>query len=163
MLSAVDEATTLIEQTTGERPHLENLSFDDPALFKMISAADTIGVFQVESRAQAQTLPRLKPSNFNDLIVSISLIRPGPVQGNMVHPYLRRRAGEEQVQYPHPLLEAALEETLGVILFQETVIKASRDLSGFTAGQGEELRRALGGKRPQKEVGKYEKHLLWRG
>src|SRR5690606_28925251 len=102
----------------------------------------------VESRAQAQVLPRLKPRCFADLIVTISLIRPGPVQGNMVHPYLHRRLGEEPVSYPHPLLEAALRETLGVILFQEQVLKVARDLAGFTPGQGELLRRALGAKNP---------------
>ena len=94
-----------------------------------------------------QVLPRLQPREFNDLIVSISLIRPGPVQGDMVHPYLRRRFGEEAVTYPHPLVEPALRETLGVMLFQEQVLKVARDLAGFTPGQGELLRRALGAKR----------------
>jgi error-prone DNA polymerase len=106
----------------------------------------------VESRAQAQILPRLQPRTFNDIIVSISLIRPGPVQGNMVHPYLRRRVGEEEVTYPHPLLEDSLGETLGVVLFQEQVLKVTRDLAGFTPGQGELLRRALGSKNPQEAI-----------
>ena len=152
MLSARGDTLKLIEQTTGKPPDLSKLTFDAPEIFEMITQADTVGVFQVESRAQTQTLPRLKPKTLNDLIVSISLIRPGPVQGNMVHPYLRRRSGEERVSYPHYLLEAALEETLGVILFQEQVIKVARDLAGFTAGQGELLRRALGGKRSKQEV-----------
>ncbi len=160
MLSAIGEAVTLVEQETGERPELSQLAFDDPNLFQMMTKGDTIGVFQVESRAQAQTLPRLKPQLYNDLIVSISLIRPGPVQGNMVHPYLRRRAGVETVSYPHPLLESALEETLGIILFQEQVIKVARDLAGFTAGQGELLRRALGGKRPDKDVEKLRESFM---
>ncbi len=160
MLSAIGEAVTLVEQTTGKRPELSQLGFDDPNLFQMMSKGDTIGVFQVESRAQAQTLPRLKPQIYNDLIVSISLIRPGPVQGNMVHPYLRRRAGVETVSYPHPLLESALEETLGIILFQEQVIKVARDLAGFTAGKGELLRRALGGKRPEKDVEKLRETFM---
>src|SRR5919109_2817320 len=112
----------------------------------MIAQADTIGMFQVESRAQAQILPRLKPRCMADLIVAISLIRPGPLQGDMVHPYLRRRQGLELVTYKHPLLKPALEETLGVILFQEQTLKVARDLAGFTAGQGEQLRRALGSK-----------------
>jgi error-prone DNA polymerase len=154
MLSAIAEAVTLVEQTTGQRPNLDSLTYDDPTLFQTMTAGDTVGIFQVESRAQAQTLPRLKPRTFNDLIVSISLIRPGPVMGNMVHPYLRRRAGLETVQYPHASLEAALEETLGVILFQEQVLKVARDLAGFTAGEGELLRRALGGKRPAEAVEK---------
>jgi error-prone DNA polymerase len=127
-------------------------AFNDPAVYAMLQKADTIGVFQVESRAQAQTLPRLKPKHFNDVIVSISLIRPGPIQGNMVHPYLRRRRGQEPVRYPHPRLEAALEETLGVILFQEQVLKVARDLAGFTAGEGELLRRALGAKHAEAQI-----------
>ena len=146
MLSAIAEAVETIEQATGERPDLERLTFDDPIVYDLIARADTIGVFQVESRAQAQVLPQLKPCRFEDLIVSISLVRPGPLQGNMVHPYLRRRRGEEPVTYPHPLLEPTLAETLGVILFQEQVLKVARDLAGFTPGQGEQLRRALGGK-----------------
>jgi error-prone DNA polymerase len=121
----------------------------------MIGQADTIGVFQVESRAQAQMLPRLRPRSFADLVVAISLIRPGPVQGNMVHPYLRRRAGLEPVTYLHPLLEPALAETLGIILFQEQVLKVARDLAGFTPGQGEQLRRALGAKRAEAEIEKF--------
>ena len=121
-------------------------SFDDPAVYAMISEADTMGVFQVESRAQAQTLPRMQPRNFNDIVVEISLIRPGPVQGNMVNPFLQRRMGKEPVTYLHPSLKPALEETLGVILFQEQVLKVARDVAGFSAGQGEQLRRALGKK-----------------
>ncbi len=150
MLSAIAEALQLIEQTTGARPDLSALPFDDPAVYDMIARADTIGIFQVESRAQAQVLPQLKPHCFEDIIVSISLIRPGPLQGNMVHPYLRRHRGEEPVSYAHHLLEPALGETLGVILFQEQVLKVTRDLAGFTPGQGEGLRRALGGRNAAK-------------
>ncbi len=142
MLSAIAEAVDLVEQTVGQRPEMSKLSFDDPALYQMMTDADTVGVFQVESRAQAQVLPRLRPRTFNDVIVSISLIRPGPVQGNMVHPYLRRRTGKEP----------ALEETLGVILFQEQILKVARDLADFTAGQGEQLRRALGNKRAHEAI-----------
>lgn len=140
MLSAMDEAAKLAGVD------LDDLSFDDPAVYDMICQADTIGVFQVESRAQMQVLPRLKPRCFADLVVSISLIRPGPIQGNMVHPYLRRRLGEEEVDYYHPLLKETLKETLGVILFQEQVLKVARDLAGFSPGQGEMLRRSLGKK-----------------
>lgn len=152
ILSALTEAADHIERLTGTRIDLDALPFDDPAIYKMISQADTIGVFQVESRAQAQMLPRLKPNRFADLVVAISLIRPGPIQGNMVHPYLRRRDGLEKVTYTHPLLEPALTETLGVILFQEQVLKVARDLAGFTPGQGELLRRALGSKRADEAI-----------
>ncbi|CAG0995213.1 hypothetical protein ANRL2_03510, partial [Anaerolineae bacterium] len=137
----------IIEATTGIQIDLSGLTFDDPTVFAMITAADTIGLFQVESRAQSQLLPRLRPTCFEDLIVAISLIRPGPIQGNMVHPYVRRRSGLEPVTYVHPLLKPALAETLGVILFQEQVLKVARDLAGFTPGQGELLRRTLGSKR----------------
>jgi len=147
MLSAISESLEFIEELTGSVPDLDNLPADDPAVYEMIGRADTLGVFQVESRAQAQMLPKLWPRCFNDLVVAISLIRPGPIQGHMVHPFLRRRQGLESIEYAHPLLEASLSETLGVILFQEQVLKVARDLAGFTPGQGELLRRALGSKR----------------
>jgi error-prone DNA polymerase len=160
MLSAIAEAIQWVQLQTGAALELERLSFDDPAVYDMICAADTIGVFQVESRAQAQVLPRLQPRTFADLIVSISLIRPGPVQGDMVHPYLRRRLGTEPVHYFHPLLKPALKETLGVILFQEQVLKVARDLAGFSAGQGELLRRALGGKNPIAEITRLQEAFI---
>ncbi len=160
MLSAIAEAEAIVTELTGQSPQLDHLTFDDPAIYGMIAAADTIGVFQVESRAQAQILPRLKPRYFNDLIVTISLIRPGPIQGDMVHPYLRRRLGVEPVTYLHPLLESALSETLGVILFQEQALKVARDLAGFTPGQGELLRRALGGKRGDQEIERFRAAFL---
>ena len=155
MLSAIAEALKHIKATTGERLDLDALNFDDPAIYQMLTAADTIGVFQVESRAQQQVLPRLKPTCFNDIIVSISLIRPGPLQGDMVHPYLRRRSGEEAADTLHPLLADTLAETLGVILFQEQVLKVARDLAGFTAGQGELLRRALGNKHAHEAIAQF--------
>lgn len=147
MLSAVSETVAIVEEREGAAPDLDGLTFDDPAVYEMIAGADTLGVFQVESRAQTQMLPTLQPRCFNDLVVAISLIRPGPIQGDMVHPYLRRRQELEPVTYAHPALEPALKETLGVILFQEQVLKVARDLAGFTPGQGEQLRRALGAKR----------------
>jgi error-prone DNA polymerase len=153
MLSALSEAVRLVHTSMGAKLDLDRLTFDDPAVFDLIARADTIGVFQVESRAQAQILPRLKPRDMVDLIVAISLIRPGPLQGDMVHPYLRRRQRLEPVTYKHPLLKRALAETLGVILFQEQVLKVARDLAGFTAGQGEQLRRALGSKRAEQAIG----------
>ncbi|MEW5956273.1 MAG: error-prone DNA polymerase [Chloroflexota bacterium] len=144
MLSAISDTLALIKESSGVSLDLKHLDFADPEIYRMIARADTIGVFQVESRAQAQLLPRLQPRCFNDLIIAISLIRPGPIQGNMVHPYLRRRAGLEPITYLHPSLEPALAETLGVILFQEQVLKVAACLAGFTLGQGEQLRRALG-------------------
>ncbi len=160
MLSAVSEAAALVAETTGVSPDLDALTFDDPAVYQMIGQADTIGVFQVESRAQAQMLPRLKPQQFGDIVVGISLIRPGPIQGNMVHPYLRRRQDLEPVSYLHPLLKPALAETLGVILFQEQVLKVARDLAGFSPGQGEKLRRALGAKRATEEIARFRDAFL---
>jgi error-prone DNA polymerase len=149
MLSALTEAEQAARQV-DPRVCLDCLTFDDPAVYEMIAQADTVGVFQVESRAQAQILPRLQPRCMADLVVAISLIRPGPLQGDMVHPYIRRRLGQEPVSYAHPMLEPALSETLGVILFQEQVLKVARDLAGLTAGEGEQLRRALGsGRGPQ--------------
>lgn len=160
MLSAIAEAVAIVETTTGERPDVHALTFDDPSVYAMIARADTIGVFEVESRAQAQVLPRLKPRCFNDLVISISLIRPGPLQGEMVHPYLRRRKGEEPVRYAHPLLEPVLTSTLGVILFQEQVLLVARDLAGFTAGQGELLRRALGKKHAVTAIERFQDEFL---
>lgn len=146
MLSLIAEAARTVETQASTVLDLSRLPFDDPAVYALIGRADTIGVFQVESRAQSQMQPLFKPQCFEDLIVAISIIRPGPIQGDMVHPYMRRRLGEEPVTYPHPRLKAALEETLGVILFQEQVLKVARDLAGFSPGQGELLRRALGSK-----------------
>lgn len=160
MLAAITDGIQLVEELIGKDPDLDHLAFTDPAVYQMIGQADTIGVFQVESRAQAQMLPRLKPHCFADLIVGISLIRPGPIQGNMVHPYLRRRQGLEPVTYLHPLLEPALAETLGVILFQEQVLKVARDLADFTPGQGEQLRRALGSKRATQEIERFRSAFL---
>jgi error-prone DNA polymerase len=160
MLSAITETLAWIETLEGAAPDLDKLSFDDPAVYEMIGRADTIGVFQVESRAQAQMLPRMKPNCFNDLVVAISLIRPGPIQGNMVHPYLRRRLGLEPVTYAYPSLEPALAETLGVILFQEQVLKVARDLAGFSPGQGEQLRRALGSKRATEKIERFRAEFL---
>jgi error-prone DNA polymerase len=160
MLSAIAEAVNIIGQMTGNKPDLTRLTFDDPTVYDMICKADTVGVFQVESRAQAQILPRLKPRQFADLIVSISIIRPGPVQGNMVHPYLRRRDGDEPVEYFHPLLEEVLKETLGVILYQEQCLKVAHILAGFTPGQGELLRRALGAKHALEAVDKFHQQFI---
>jgi error-prone DNA polymerase len=117
---------------------------NDPKVYDAICRGDTIGVFQIESRAQMNMLPRLLPLNFYDLVVEISLVRPGPIQGDMVHPYLRRRSGKEKVEYPLPELEAILKKTFGVPLFQEQIMKMAMAVAGFSAGEADELRRAMG-------------------
>lgn len=160
MLSAIADTLKLIEETTGTTPDLDKLSFADPAVYEMITQADTIGAFQIESRAQTQMLPKLQPRCFNDLIIAVSLIRPGPIQGGMVRPFMARRLGLEPVTYPHPLLKEALKETLGVIIFQEQCLKVARDLAGFTPGQGEQLRRALGSKRGAAEVERFHHEFI---
>ena len=142
-LGVLTEACTLIERRHGSVLDLDALPLDDPAVYRLLAEGDTIGCFQVESRAQSQMLPRLQPRNFDDLIIEVSIVRPGPIQGGMVHPYLRRRRGEEQVTYLHPKLEPILSETLGVIIFQEQVIRVSVALAGFTPGEADLLRRAM--------------------
>jgi error-prone DNA polymerase len=131
----------------------------DPAVYEMLCAADTIGVFQVESRAQMATLPRLKPMVFYDLVVQVAIIRPGPIVGQMVHPYLNRRAGREVVAYAHPSLEPILARTLGVPLFQEQLLRMAMVAAGFTGGQAEDLRRAMGFKRSEKRMKQIEVQL----
>ena len=125
----------------------------------MLCEADTIGLFQVESRAQMATLPRLRPACFYDLVVEVAIIRPGPIVGQMVHPYLNRRAGREPVQYPHPSLEPILARTLGVPLFQEQLLRMAMVAAGFTGGQAEELRRAFGFKRSERRMKTIEVQL----
>ncbi len=148
MLSAISDAIEQIQTTRGVKIDLYALDGKDPAVFDQICSAHTIGLFQVESGAQVSIIPHLQPRCFQDLIAEVSLIRPGPLQGNMVRPYIRRRQGLEPVQYAHASLKPALEETYGVIVFQEQVIKIARDVAGFTPGRGELLRRALGAKDP---------------
>ena len=132
-----------IRDRINPSPELEKLRFDDPDVFDMICRGETIGVFQIESRAQSSLIPRFKPRSLADLTIQVALIRPGPLQSNMVHPYLLRREGRNSTTYLHPLLKPALKETLGVILFQEQVLKIARDLAGFTPGEGELLRSCL--------------------
>jgi error-prone DNA polymerase len=131
----------------------------DDAVYAMLRAADTVGVFQVESRAQMATLPRLKPTCFYDLVVQVAIIRPGPIVGQMVHPYLNRRAGREPVVFDHPSLESVLARTLGVPLFQEQLLRMAMVVAGFSGGQAEELRRAMGFKRSEKKMRQLEVHL----
>ncbi len=137
---------------TAPRLDLAHLPPDDPAVYQLLQHADTIGVFQVESRAQMATLPRLKPTTFYDLVVEVAIIRPGPIVGQMVHPYLNRRTGREEVRYPHPSLEPILKRTLGVPLFQEQLLRLAMVAAGFTGGQAEELRRAMGFKRSERRM-----------
>jgi len=142
-LSLVKDAVADIEARHGERLELGSLPLDDEAVYDLICEVDTIGLFQVESRAQAQALPRVRPRNFADIVVEVAIIRPGPLQGNMVNPYIRRRQGREPVAYAHPTLEPILKETLGVILFQEQILKVAMAVAGFTPSEADKLRRAM--------------------
>ncbi|MEQ9498278.1 MAG: error-prone DNA polymerase [Deltaproteobacteria bacterium] len=144
ILSAVHRAFDFVLDTEGKQLTLANIPSEDPATYDMICDADTVGTFQVESRAQMQMLPRLEPRTFYDLVVSVAIVRPGPIQGDMIHPYLRRRDGLEKVEYPHPALEKILGRTYGVPLFQEQVMKMAVAIAGFTPGEADELRRAIG-------------------
>jgi error-prone DNA polymerase len=143
----------------GAGVDLAHLPPDDPVVYRMLQEADTIGVFQVESRAQMATLPRLKPAHFYDLVVEVAIIRPGPIVGQMVHPYLARRAGREPVVYAHPMLKPILERTLGVPLFQEQLLRMAMVVAGFTGGEAEELRRAMGFKRSEARMRAIEAKL----
>ncbi|HXW05822.1 MAG TPA: PHP domain-containing protein [Vicinamibacterales bacterium] len=138
---------------------LAHLPPDDPAVYRMLQEADTVGIFQVESRAQMATLPRLRPQRFYDIVVEVAIIRPGPIVGQMVHPYLKRRQGAEQVVYPHPSLEPILKRTLGVPLFQEQLLRMAMVAAGFSGGEAEELRRAFGFKRSEKRMQQIEGKL----
>ncbi|MDO6415375.1 error-prone DNA polymerase [Sphingomonas sp. BIUV-7] len=143
MLGCMNRAFNMLEEIKGVRVGLADLQDDDPDVFAMIQKADTLGVFQIESRAQMSMLPRLKPANFYDIVVQVAIVRPGPIQGDMVHPYLRRREGREKPEYPRPELRAVLEKTLGVPLFQEQAMKVAIVGAGFTAIEADQLRRAM--------------------
>lgn len=144
MLTCIRKALEAIEAMGGPRYTLATIPREDSAVYDMFCRADTVGVFQIESRAQMSMLPRLKPRCFYDLVVQISIVRPGPIQGGMVHPYLRRRRGEERITYAHPDLKPILERTLGVPLFQEQVMAMAVAVGGFTPGQADRLRRSMG-------------------
>ncbi len=145
--------------TADSRVDLAHLPPNDPAVYRMLQEADTVGIFQVESRAQMATLPRLRPRCFYDIVVEVAIIRPGPIVGQMVHPYLKRRQGVEQVVYPHPSLQPILERTLGVPLFQEQLLRMAMVAAGFSGGEAEELRRAFGFKRSEKRMQQIEGKL----
>lgn len=152
MLTMIQEAVKLVKQHRNLDLDLAHLNMSDPSIYKMLQDADTIGVFQVESRAQMNILPRLKPTNFYDIIVSIALVRPGPIQGNIVHPYVRRRRGEEPVSYLHPSLEPILKRTLGVPLFQEQGMRLAVVAAGFTPAQADQLRIVMSHKRSHEKM-----------
>jgi error-prone DNA polymerase len=158
MMALLEDALGMIRRRGG-CVDLAHLPPDDPTVYAMLQRADTIGVFQVESRAQMVTLPRLKPECFYDLVVQVAIIRPGPIVGDMVHPYLRRRAGREPVTVPHPSLEPILKRTLGVPLFQEQLLRMAMATAGFTGGEAEELRRAFGFKRRKQAMDEVERKL----
>ncbi|MFT4583951.1 MAG: error-prone DNA polymerase [Gammaproteobacteria bacterium] len=143
MLSAIHRAFGLIEEFSGEQIRLDSVPPEDEATYAMIQCADTVGVFQIESRAQMAMLPRLRPACYYDLVIEVAIIRPGPIQGEMVHPYLRRRNKEEAVDYPSEEVRGVLERTLGVPLFQEQVIKIAMVAAGFTPGEADQLRRSM--------------------
>lgn len=147
MLSALHYAVDLIADFDGTAIDLAKLDLEDAAVYQMLQRADSVGVFQVESRAQMATSPRLRPRTFYDLVVQVALIRPGPIQGDSVHPYIRRRNGEEPITYDHPVMERSLRKTLGIPLFQEQLMELAIDIAGFDAGEADQLRKAMGAKR----------------
>ena len=152
MLSALHYAIDLVAEHKGIEVDLSKLDLSEQAVYEMLQRADSVGVFQVESRAQMATLPRLKPRVFYDLVVEVALIRPGPIQGGSVHPYIRRRNGDEEVTYDHPSMEQALRKTLGVPLFQEQLMQLAVDCAGFSAAEADQLRRAMGSKRSTEKM-----------
>jgi error-prone DNA polymerase len=158
MLSSLHYVIDLVREHHGVEVDIAKLD-DDPAVYEMLCRADSVGVFQVESRAQMATLPRLKPREFYDLVVEVAIIRPGPIQGGSVHPYIRRKNHKEEVTYLHPLLENALKKTLGVPLFQEQLMQMAIDVAGFTAAEADVLRQAMGSKRSHKKMEQLRQRL----
>jgi error-prone DNA polymerase len=160
MLTALHLMQELVEEHHARKVELHDLQPVDDAVYAMLQRADSIGVFQVESRAQMATLPRLKPRVFYDLVVEVALIRPGPIQGGSVHPYIRRRNGQEEWEFDHPLLKNALNKTYGVPLFQEQLMQIAVDVAGFSAGDADELRRAMGSKRSAQKMEKLRERFF---
>ena len=160
MLAAMDETMQLIEHDCAVCLDLDRLPEDVPEVFEMLQAADTVGVFQVESRAQMQTLPKSRPQNLDDLVVEVAIIRPGPIQGNAVHPYLRRKQGLEPVAYLHPSLEPILKDSLGVILYQEQIMRIAIEVGGFTPAESDGFRRAMGTWRSSREMEKLHQQFF---
>jgi len=160
MLAAMDETMQLIEHDCAVCLDMDRLPEDVPEVFEMLQAADTVGVFQVESRAQMQTLPKSRPQNLDDLVVEVAIIRPGPIQGNAVHPYLRRKQGLEPVTYLHPSLEPVLKDSMGVILYQEQVMRVAIEVAGFTPAESDGFRRAMGTWRSSREMEKLHRRFV---
>ena len=160
MLTAIRRCFELIQRHHNRRLTLANIPAHDPRVFDMISRADTTGVFQIESRAQMSMLPRLQPRCFYDLVIEVAIVRPGPIQGDMVHPYLRRRCGEEPVEYPDDRIRAVLEKTLGVPIFQEQAMRLVVVAAGFTPGEADQLRRAMGAWRRRGVIDQFQKKLI---
>jgi error-prone DNA polymerase len=159
MMAVIKDSLNLIRNHYGEEVDLAHLPPDDPAVYRALQHADTVGMFQVESRAQMSCLPRLRPKNFYDIVVEVAIIRPGPIVGEMVNPYLERRMGREAVDYLDPSLEPVLKRTLGIPLFQEQLLRMAMIVAGFTGGEAEELRRAMGFKRSEKRMKEIELKL----
>jgi error-prone DNA polymerase len=159
MLSAIRRALALVAMQRGKPFGLADVPAEDPAVYQMICRAETVGVFQIESRAQMSMLPRLRPQNFYDLVIEVALVRPGPIQGDMVHPYLRRRRGQEPVSYPSEAVRGVLERTLGVPIFQEQVMQLAIVAAGFTAGEADQLRRSMAAWRREGNLGPFEEKL----
>ena len=160
MLSAIRCCLALVSQWRGTPMALADIPAEDPATYAMIGKADTVGVFQIESRAQMTMLPRLKPQRFYDLVIEVAIIRPGPIQGDMVHPFLARREGREPITYPSDEVKGVLERTLGVPIFQEQVIKLAMVAAGFSAGEADQLRRAIGAWRKRDHLARFRERLL---
>ena len=160
MLSAIRKGLTYISRYLRKTVTLADVPAEDPAVYHMIQQADTIGVFQIESRAQMSMLPRLKPRNYYDLVIEIAIIRPGPIQGDMVHPYLRRRNGEEAIRYPSEAVRDVLSRTLGVPIFQEQVMQLAMVAAGFTAGEADKLRRSMAAWKRKGDLYQFEDKLL---
>jgi error-prone DNA polymerase len=159
MLTAIRKCFALIEQHDGRTLTLANIPEGDEGVYEMIRRADTMGVFQIESRAQMSMLPRLQPKCFYDLVIEVAIVRPGPIQGNMVHPYLRRRNGEEPVEFPNEAIRHVLEKTLGVPLFQEQAMRLAVEAAGFTPGEADQLRRAMGAWRRPGVIDQFHRKL----
>jgi error-prone DNA polymerase len=160
MLTAIRKCFALIAQYSGRQWTLANIPPEDPQVYDMICQADTMGVFQIESRAQMSMLPRLRPRRFYDLVIEVAIVRPGPIQGQMVHPYLRRRNGEETPSYPNDEIRAVLDKTLGVPLFQEQAMRLAVVAAGFTPGEADQLRRAMGAWRRPGVIDQFRRKLL---
>jgi error-prone DNA polymerase len=160
MLTAVRRCFELVERHYGRRLTLADVPEGDEEVYAMIRRADTMGVFQIESRAQMSMLPRLQPRCFYDLVIEVAIVRPGPIQGNMVHPYLRRRNGDEPVTYPNDAVRGVLEKTLGVPLFQEQAMRLAVVAAGFTPGEADQLRRAMGAWRRPGVIDQFRQKLL---